>query len=116
MSGHLRSPFVQMMVERSAAVIGNLSTTEQFFAAIRERGGLQRLVQLLDEGPHVKVTEIAAKTLANLAGVANSGKSIRLAGGVPPLVNLLTQRPGSEVYLARRKVVSEILAQETTRQ
>ena len=85
------------MVERSAAVLGNLSQTEQFFGAIRERGGLQRLVELLDSGPSAKITEIAAKTLANLATNANSRKSIRLAGGVPPLVNLLTQRPNAEV-------------------
>lgn len=99
---HIRShieygELAQMMVERSAAVIGNLSTTEQFFGAIRERGGLQRLVQLLDSGHMAKVTEIAAKTLANLARSPNSKLSIRLAGGLPPLVNLLTQRPSSEV-------------------
>ena len=86
-----------MITERAAAVIGNLSTTEQFFSAIRECGGLQRLVTLLDSGPESRVTEIAAKTLANMAGNDHNRKGIRLAGGLPPLMHLLTQRPSEQV-------------------
>lgn len=86
----------QVITERAAAVIGNLSTTEQFYSAIRECGGLQRLVTLLDCGPTSSVTEIAAKTLANMAANDNNRMGIRLAGGRPPLVHLLTQRPSEQ--------------------
>lgn len=92
---------MQAITERAAAVIGNLSGTEQFFSAIRECGGLQRLVFLLDSGPDSKVTEIAAKTLANMAGNVNNNKGILLAGGRPALINLLTQRPSTEVSLVK---------------
>ena len=88
---------VQAITERAAAVIGNLSGTEQFFSAIRECGGLQRLVALLDSGPESKVTEIAAKSLANMADNENNRKGIELAGGRPALIHLLTQRPSREV-------------------
>ena len=88
---------LQPVTERAAAVIGNLSSTEQFSSAIRECGGLQRLVALLDSGPEAKVTEIAAKSLANMAGNENNCKGIELAGGRPALISLLTQRPSAEV-------------------
>ena len=78
-------------------MIGNLSSTEQFSSAIRECGGLQRLVALLDSGAEAKVTEIAAKSLANMASNENNRKGIELAGGRPALISLLTQRPSSEV-------------------
>lgn len=90
---------MQTITERAAAVIGNLSTSQQFFSAIRESGGLQQLVALLDSGSESRVTEIAAKTLANVAGNEINRKGIRLAGGLPPLINLLTQRPTAQVAL-----------------
>lgn len=90
---------LQPITERAAAVIGNLSSTEQFSSAIRECGGLQRLVALLDSGPEAKVTEIAAKSLANMAGNENNRKGIELAGGRPALISLLTQRPTAEVQI-----------------
>lgn len=95
--GVRRSGVVQSITERAAAVVGNLSTSEQFTGPIRECGGIQRLVVLLDSGPKAKVTEIAAKSLANMAGNQHNRKGIQLAGGRPALVNLLTQRPSSEV-------------------
>lgn len=94
-SGFIR--ILQAITERAAAVIGNLSSTTQFFPAIRECGGLQRLVALVDAGPDAKVTEIAAKSLANMADNENNRKGIELAGGRPALINLLTQGPSAEV-------------------
>jgi hypothetical protein len=92
-----RASGVQSITERAAAVIGNMSTSEQFYGAIRECGGVQRLVVLLDSGAKAKVTEIAAKSLANMASNENNRKGMELAGGRPALVHLLTQRPSSEV-------------------
>jgi hypothetical protein len=37
-----------VVTERVAATIGNLSTNEDFFYAIRESGAMQRIVELLD--------------------------------------------------------------------
>jgi len=78
-------------------VVGNLSTTDQFFSAIREAGAIQRLVRLLDSGSTNRTTEIAAKTLANLASESSNRKGIRLAGGVPPLMRLLMDKPSEQV-------------------
>ncbi len=94
---HSSLVLLQPITERAAAVIGNLSSTEQFSSAIRECGGLQRLVALLDSASETKVTEIAAKSLANMAGNENNRKGIELAGGRPALISLLTQRPSAEV-------------------
>lgn len=88
---------LQLVIERAAAVVGNLSTTDQFFSAIREAGAIQRLVRLLDSGSTHRTTEIAAKTLANLASESSNRKGIRLAGGVPPLMRLLMDRPSEQV-------------------
>ena len=90
---------LQVTVESAAAVVGNLSTTDQFFSAIREAGAIQRLVKLLDHGPTSRTTEIAAKTLANLASESSNRKGIRLAGGVPPLMRLLMESPSQQVGL-----------------
>lgn len=90
---------LQLVIERAAAVVGNLSTTDQFFSAIREAGAIQRLVRLLDSGSTHRTTEIAAKTLANLASESSNRKGIRLAGGVPPLMRLLMDRPSEQVSL-----------------
>lgn len=67
----------QLVIERAAAVVGNLSTTDHFFSAIREAGAIQRLVRLLDFGPTSRTTEIAAKTLANLASESSNRNGIR---------------------------------------
>jgi len=83
----------QVIIERAAAVVGNLSSNAEFFAALREAGATQRLVELLEAGPHSRVTEIAAKTLANLAVHDSNQTAIRLAGGIPPLMRLLTLKP-----------------------
>lgn len=91
--------YVQLVIERAAAVVGNLSTTDQFFSAIREAGAIQRLVRLLDSGSTNRTTEIAAKTLANLASESSNRKGIRLAGGVPPLMRLLMDRPSEQVSI-----------------
>ena len=96
---HSMYMYMQITVERAAAVIGNLSTTDQFFSAIREAGAIQKLVKLLDHGPTSRTTEIAAKTLANLASESSNRKSIRLSGGVPPLMRLLMDRPSEQVSL-----------------
>ena len=40
-------------MERAAAVVGNLSTLEGNFQALREAGVMQRLVLLLEQGPQV---------------------------------------------------------------
>ena len=88
---------LQVVTERAAAVIGNLSTSRDYFSSIRESGALQRLVALLDAGSTSRVTEIAAKTLANLSIDDNSRKGIRLAGGVPPLMRLLLEKPSEQV-------------------
>lgn len=88
---------LQLVIERAAAVVGNLSTNDQFFSAIREAGAIQRLVRLLDSGSTHRTTEIAAKTLANLASESSNRKGIRLAGGVPPLMRLLMDRPSEQV-------------------
>ncbi|KAL3155667.1 hypothetical protein ABBQ32_012695 [Trebouxia sp. C0010 RCD-2024] len=90
----------QLVIERAAAVVGNLSTNDQFFSAIREAGAIQRLVRLLDSGSTHRTTEIAAKTLANLASESSNRKGIRLAGGVPPLMRLLMDRPSEQVMIA----------------
>ena len=90
---------LQLVIERAAAVVGNLSTTDQFFSAIREAGAIQRLVRLLDSGSTNRTTEIAAKTLANLASESSNRKGIRLAGGVPPLMRLLMDKPSEQVSL-----------------
>lgn len=90
----------QLVIERAAAVVGNLSTTDQFFSAIREAGAIQRLVRLLDSGSTNRTTEIAAKTLANLASESSNRKGIRLAGGVPPLMRLLMDKPSEQVMIA----------------
>ena len=87
----------QSITERAAAVLGNLSASEQFTGAIRECGGIPRLGKLLDWGAGAKVREIAAKSLANMAGSEHNRKSIQLAGGRPALVHLLLQGPSSEV-------------------
>ena len=93
----------QLVIERAAAVVGNLSTTDQFFSAIREAGAIQRLVRLLDSGSTHRTTEIAAKTLANLASESSNRKGIRLAGGVPPLMRLLMDRPSEQVSIVHVK-------------
>lgn len=90
---------LQLVIERAAAVVGNLSTTDQFFSAIREAGAIQRLVRLLDSGSTNRTTEIAAKTLANLASESSNRKGIRLAGGVPPLMRLLMDKPSEQVRI-----------------
>ncbi len=92
---------MQVVTERAAAVIGNLSTSRDYFSSIRESGALQRLVALLDAGSTSRVTEIAAKTLANLSIDDNSRKGIRLAGGVPPLMRLLLEKPSEQASLCR---------------
>jgi len=81
--------------------VGNLSTTDQFFSAIREAGAIQRLVRLLDSGSTNRTTEIAAKTLANLASESSNRKGVRLAGGVPPLMRLLMDKPSEQVSIAQ---------------
>jgi hypothetical protein len=88
---------LQVVVERAAAVVGNLSGREQCFPAMREAGAMQRLVALLERGPESRVTEIAAKTLANLAVDESNQTAIRLAGGIPPLMRLLTAKPSEQV-------------------
>lgn len=88
---------VQLVTERAAAVIGNLSLGAEYFTAIRESGALQRLVALLDSGPRSRITEIAAKTLANMAVNDSNRTGIRLAGGIPPLMRLLLERPNEQV-------------------
>lgn len=88
---------MQIVTERAAAVIGNLSLSTEYFAAIREAGALQRLVSLLDCGPKSRITEIAAKTLANMAVNDSNRTGIRLAGGIPPLMRLLLERPTEQV-------------------
>ena len=45
--------FAQVIVERAAAVVGNLSTLDGNFQALREAGVMQRLVHLLEQGPQV---------------------------------------------------------------
>ena len=91
---------MQVVTERAAAVIGNLSTSRDYFSSIRESGALQKLVALLDAGSTSRVTEIAAKTLANLSIDDNSRKGIRLAGGVPPLMRLLLEKPSEQAGFA----------------
>lgn len=88
---------LQIITERAAAVIGNLSLGEEYFTAIRESGALQTLVSLLDSGPNSRITEIAAKTLANMAVKDSNRTGIRLAGGIPPLMRLLLERPSEQV-------------------
>ena len=90
-------PGVQVIIERSAAVVGNLSNNQDFFGAIREAGTMQQLVALLEAGSHSRVTEIAAKTLANLAVDESNQTAIRLSGGIPPLMRLLTLKPTDQV-------------------
>ena len=108
---------MQAITERAAAVVGNLSSTKQFYSAIRECGGLQRLVVLLDSGPQSIVTEIAAKALANMAANDSSRKGIRLAGGLPPLINLLTQRPSDQVNaLASLLALSQITRKSSSQE
>jgi len=36
---------VQVVTERAVAVVGNLSTSSEYFGALREAGALQRLVR-----------------------------------------------------------------------
>ena len=62
------------------AIIGNLSGDERHFVALREAGVMQRLVQLLEQGPESRIPEIAARTLAILAGNDANQTAIRLAG------------------------------------
>ena len=88
----------QVIVERAAAVVGNLSMMEGNFQALREAGVMQRLVRLLEQGPQSRVTEIAAKTLATLAASDSNQTAVRLAGGIPPLMRLLTVRPTDQVH------------------
>ena len=76
-----------------------MSSTQDFFAAIREAGTMQRLVDLLEAGPNSRVTEIAAKTLANLAVHESNQTAIRLSGGIPPLMRLLTLKPTDQARL-----------------
>lgn len=78
-------------------MVGNLSSNQDFFVAIREAGTMQRLVALLEAGSHSRVTEIAAKTLANLAVDESNQTAIRLSGGIPPLMRLLTLKPTDQV-------------------
>ena len=92
-------PCGQVIIERAAAVVGNLSSTQDFFPAIREAGTTQRLVDLLEAGPQSRVTEIAAKTLSNLAVHESNQTAIRLSGGIPPLMRLLTLKPTDQVRL-----------------
>lgn len=91
------TPVLQIITERAAAVIGNLSSGQEYFTAIRESGALQTLVHLLDSGPDSRITEIAAKTLANMAVNDSNRTGIRLAGGIPPLMRLLLERPSEQV-------------------
>ncbi|KAK9864085.1 hypothetical protein WJX84_012086 [Apatococcus fuscideae] len=98
----------QVVTERAAAVIGNLSTSRDYFSSIRESGALQKLVALLDAGSTSRVTEIAAKTLANLSIDDNSRKGIRLAGGVPPLMRLLLEKPSEQVLIAAEEALRRL--------
>ncbi|KAK9861860.1 hypothetical protein WJX84_003228 [Apatococcus fuscideae] len=98
----------QVVTERAAAVIGNLSTSRDYFSSIRESGALQRLVALLDAGSTSRVTEIAAKTIANLSIDDNSRKGIRLAGGVPPLMRLLLEKPSEQVLIAAEEALRRL--------
>ena len=50
----IQSYCAQVVVERAAAVVGNLSTLEGNFQALREAGVMQRLVLLLEQGPQVR--------------------------------------------------------------
>ena len=102
---------LQLVIERAAAVVGNLSTTDHFFSAIREAGAIQRLVRLLDSGSTHRTTEIAAKTLANLASESSNRKGIWLAGGIPPLMRLLMDRPSEQVSIL--VVVMAVLMSQT---
>jgi hypothetical protein len=88
---------VQMVAERGAAVLGNLSVSEEYFAGLREAGAIPHLVALLECSPTSRMTEIAASTLANLAVNESNRAAIRVAGGVPPLVKLLMERPSEQV-------------------
>lgn len=83
--------------ERAVAVLGNLSTSSEYYAALREAGVLAKLVTLLQVGSSSRVTEIAAKSLANLASTPANKTGIRLSGGVPPLVALLMEQPSKQV-------------------
>ena len=40
-------PLLQVVTERAVAVIGNLSTSSEYFSALREAGALQKLVRAL---------------------------------------------------------------------
>lgn len=86
-----------MVTERAAAVLGNLSNSEEFFQGLREAGLIPHLVALLEGGPTSRITDIATFTLANLAINSANRLAIRVAGGVPPLVRLLTERPSEQV-------------------
>jgi hypothetical protein len=90
-----------MVAERGAAVLGNLSVSEEYFAGLREAGAIPHLVALLECSPTSRMTEIAASTLANLAVSESNRAAIRVAGGVPPLVKLLMDRPSEQVRILR---------------
>lgn len=92
-------PLLQVACERAVAVVGNLSTCSEYYAALREAGILGKLVNLLNLGASSRVTEIAAKSLNNLASAPTNRTAIRLAGGVPPLVALLMEQPSPQVRL-----------------
>jgi hypothetical protein len=97
-----------VVTERAVAVVGNLSTSSEYFGALREAGALQRLVALLDGGATARVTEIAAKSLANLGSAPHNRTGIRLAGGIPPLVALLMEQPTPQVAHAAEQALRSL--------
>lgn len=79
----------QVTMERTAAVIANLTSMMDTFASLRESGIVQKLVKLLEHGPESKITHHAVVAIANLVQDQHTAKSVRLAGGVPPLLQLV---------------------------
>mmetsp|Transcript_14126 Transcript_14126/g.42637 ORF Transcript_14126/g.42637 Transcript_14126/m.42637 type:complete len:847 (+) Transcript_14126:158-2698(+) len=98
----------KVVCERAVAVVGNLSTSSEYFGALREAGVLGRLVALLNGGTSSRVTEIAAKSLANLGSAPTNKTTIRLAGGIPPLVALLMEQPSPQVAHAAEQALRQL--------
>lgn len=75
-----------------AAVAGGLEASQAVPAAIAEAGGIDALVQLLQDSQDESVLLHAAVLLAAVESLPGGARAILAAGGAPPLVRCLGAR------------------------
>ncbi|KAK1412370.1 hypothetical protein QVD17_33570 [Tagetes erecta] len=94
------------MAEKALVVLSSLAAVEEGKAAIVEEGGVQALVEVIEDGASVKEKEFAVVTLLQLCEGVNGARIRGLLVGegvIPPLVAL------SQTVTARAKHKAETL-------